>query len=195
MAAQTGASGQTGSSGAEGSVLVVLLAQHARIRDLMAAVRAATGRERVAAFDALRRLLAAHETAEEIVLRPVSVQIMDRDDAAARNHEERRLIGLLAELEKLDPLGGEFAELFTRFEKCVVEHLALEEFCEFPMVGTEVGAREQVTMGHWIQRALVLGPTHAHPVPAGHPNAQRATVTFTALADHARDRLERARGH
>lgn len=179
-----------------GSVLAVLHAQHDCIRELLAHVRDARGTRRAEPFDALRRLIAAHETAEELVLRPVSVQIMDRDAATARNHEERRIIGLLAHLEGLDAFdGGDFDRLFPSFERCIAEHLSLEEATEFPVIESEVDAHERLVMGRWMQRALVLGPTRAHPVAAGHPAAQRAAAPFAALADHARDLLERTRGH
>ena len=72
----------------EGSAITVLHAQHDRIRELLAEVRGAEGEHederRRQAFETLRELLAAHETAEEIVLRPVSVQVMNRDATAAR---------------------------------------------------------------------------------------------------------------
>lgn len=181
-------------SQAAGSVLAVLAGQHACIRDLLAEVHDGSGVARAESFDALRRLLAAHETAEELVLRPVSVQIMSRDDTTDRNHEERRIIGLLAELEGLDVLGGpRFDRLFRPFEQYIAEHLALEESAEFPVIEAEVDAHERLTMGRWIHRALVLGPTRAHPVAAGYPTAQRATAPFAALADHARDLFERTR--
>ena len=174
-------------------MLAVLFGQHDRIRDLLGDVRQESGEPRGEAFDGLRRLLAAHETAEEIVLRPVSVQIMPRDQVTARNQEERHIIGLLAELERLDPLKAAFDLRFTPFEQLVAEHLSLEEAGEFPVIEAEVSERERLTMGRWIDRALVLGPNRAHPVPAGHPTAQRATAPFTALADHARDLFERSR--
>ena len=62
----------------EGDVILILLEQHARIRELFADVKSAEGERKQHAFDELRALLAVHETAEEMVLRPVS-----RDAAGA----------------------------------------------------------------------------------------------------------------
>lgn len=198
------------------SVLAVLDAQHSRIRELLAEVRdggvagdgpdgerpdgdGPSGREvrrdvqRAAAFDALRALLAAHETAEEIVVRPVSSQLMSRDVIALRNREERRIVRLLAELERLEVAGPGFAEAFGPFEQALLAHLSLEEAEEFPVIEAEVGERERRAMARWMQRAVAYGPSHAHPLAAGSPRAQRAVSPFTALLDHARDRLERTR--
>jgi hypothetical protein len=180
---------------AEDSVLIVLHAQHDRVRELLAEVRAAAGdHERAAeAFEALRELLAAHETAEEIVLRPVSVQVMSRDVTAARNREEREIVKLLAELEGIDVADAEFGERFAAFEHAVVEHLSLEEAEEFPVIEEQIDPHESGVMGRWIERATALGPTHPHPAVAGSPFAQRVVAPFTALLDHARDLFDGSR--
>jgi hemerythrin superfamily protein len=177
-----------------GSVIAVLSVQHDRIRELLAEVRdGGRSERRRQAFDALRALLAAHETAEEVVVRPVSAQLMDRDLIADRNREERRIVRLLADLEKLDARGADFAEAFGPFEQALVTHLTMEEAEEFPVLEAEVGERERRAMARWMERAVALGPSHAHPFAAGSPAAQRAVGPFTALLDHARDRLERTR--
>jgi hypothetical protein len=177
-----------------GSVLDVLFEQHGRIRELLAEVRSSGGEARGGAFDELRETLAAHETAEEIVLRPVSVQIMSRDAAADRNHEERRIVEQLAELEQLDVLDGPgWDELFGPFEQAVVEHLSKEESDEFPVIQAEVDDVELDRMAHWITRAAELGPTHAHPLTAGHPTVERLAMPFSALADKVRDLFESTR--
>lgn len=174
-------------------VPAVLIEHHARIRELLAAVRVGEGEQRRHAFDELREFLAGHETAEEMVVRPVSVQIMDRDAVAARNHEERHIVRLLAALERIDAGGANFAELFPAFDHALCAHLSHEEAEEFPVLEAELGERDRTAMARWIRRAVVLGPTHAHPGAAGSPMAQRAVTPFTALLDHARDVYERAR--
>jgi hypothetical protein len=174
-------------------VPAVLIEQHARIRELLTGVRAGEGEERERAFGELRALLAAHETAEEMVVRPVSVQIMDRDAVAARNHEERHIVRLLAALERLDARGAAFAELFPAFDHALCAHLNQEEAEEFPLLASRLGEPDRTGMARWIRRAVALGPTHAHPGAVGLPMAQRVVTPFTALLDHARDVYERAR--
>jgi hypothetical protein len=48
-------------------VVDFLVEQHDEVRTLLRRVTASTGGQRQAAFDALRELLARHETAEELV--------------------------------------------------------------------------------------------------------------------------------
>ena len=179
----------TGQATGFDSLRAVLTRQHGEIRELLAVVKDVGGERREQAFDALRELLAAHETAEEIVVRPVSVQVMDRDAAAERNHEERRIVGLLLKLEKLDARGVEFDSAFGRFEQDLLAHLDAEESEEFPALEREVDAHELDVMSHWIEKACRLGPTHAHPATAGSPVAQRTVAPFMALLDRARDHL------
>jgi hypothetical protein len=140
------------------SVLTVLHAQHDRIRELLAEVRGADGEHRQQAFESLRELLAAHETAEEIVLRPVSVKVMNRDVSAARNHEEREIVRLLADLDAIEATGADFDELFVPFERAVVEHLSMEEAEEFPIIQEQVDPHESAAMARWVERAIALGP-------------------------------------
>ena len=178
---------------AESSVVTVLRAQHDRVRELLAEVRRAEGEPRRRAFEALRELLAAHETAEEIVLRPVSVQVMSREVTTARNREEREIVKLLAGLEGFDTADAEFARRFAPFEQAVAEHLSSEETEEFPSIEERIDPHESGVMGRWIERATALGPTHPHPATAGSPFAQRVVAPFAALLDHARDLFEGSR--
>ena len=178
---------------AEGSVLTVLRAQHGRLRELLVEVRGAGGHERAAAFEALRQLLAAHETAEEIVLRPVSAQVMSRTVTTARNREEHGIVKLLAELEGIDVAAAEFGERFAAFEHAVLDHLSLEESEEFPAIEQLIDPHESGVMARWIERATALGPTHPHPATVGSPMAQRVVAPFTALLDHARDLFDSSR--
>jgi hypothetical protein len=176
------------------SVIAVLAQEHGRIRELLAEVRSSSGEARGEAFGELRETLAAHETAEEIVLRPVSVQVMSRDAAADRNHEERRIVEQLADLEQLDALEGpRWDELFGPFEQAVVQHLSKEETEEFPILQAQVDDQELGRMAHWITRASEMGPTHAHPLAAGHPTVARVATPFSALADKVRDLFESTR--
>ena len=178
---------------AESSVVTVLHAQHDRVRELLAEVRGTEGEPRRQAFEALRELLAAHETAEEIVLRPVSVQVMSREVTVARNREEREIVRLLADLEGFDAADAEFAERFVPFERAVVEHLSLEETEEFPVIEAQIDPHESGVMGRWIERATALGPSHPHPATVGSPFAQRVVAPFAALLDHARDLFDGSR--
>ena len=71
-------------------VINILLEQHRLIRELFKHVKRAEGRRKQQTFDELRILLAVHETAGEMVLRPVSCQDAGAAVADARNQEEKR---------------------------------------------------------------------------------------------------------
>ena len=86
----------------EGDVIRVLLEQHARVRELFADVRSAEGEHKQHAFDELRALLPVHETAEEMVLRPISTSVAGDKVADARHEEEAEANQVLQELEGLD---------------------------------------------------------------------------------------------
>lgn len=70
---------------------------NARIRGLFGEVRGAEGARKQDAFNELRGLLAVHETAEEMIVRPAAKDTAGEDEAHARNAEEREANKVLAE--------------------------------------------------------------------------------------------------
>lgn len=173
-------------------LIVILLSQHQRVRELMADVRTTEGERRRQAFDELRALLAAHETAEEMVLRQVTRAIGEEKVAEARNAEEDDAIHLLAELEKLDPTGPEFDVAFADFEQAILLHAEEEEREEFPRVQAETSADRRADVGRALIAAEKIAPTHAHPGVAGSSAAQWTAGPFVSLVDRARDALKKA---
>jgi hemerythrin superfamily protein len=122
----------------------------------------AEGEHRQQLFDELRALLAAHETAEEMVVRPATRKAAGDDVADARNHEEDEANRMLAELEKLDVESAEFTRKFAAFEKAVVAHAEREEAEEFPQLRRACSKEDRVTMA----RALVAAERIAPHAPA-----------------------------
>ena len=176
----------------EEDVIEILLRQHARIREGFIQVKAATGVERRQRFAELRALLAAHEAAEEMVLRPVSSQLAGTEVADARNAEEKAANRVLARLDGLDTAGDEFDTLFRQFQEMVLDHAAQEEVHEFPAVQKGRPANELASMGRVLLAVEKLGPTHPHPSTAGSPTLQWATGPFVSVLDRARDALTAA---
>ena len=172
-----------------GSVLAVLYNQHARIRELFELVQGTTGPARQAAFDRLRELLAVHEAGEELVVRPVTVQVAGKNVADARNHEESEAAHVLAQLEKLDVADAEFSRMIAEFEKAVSDHAGNEEAEEFPYILAEVSAHDQLKMGERLLKTERIAPTHPHPGAAGSPLAQATVGPFAAMLDKAKDAL------
>lgn len=173
----------------EGDVIRVLLEQHARIRELFADVKSATGEHKQQAFDELRALLAVHETAEEMVLRPVSKEVAGEHVAEARNKEEEAANKVLAQLEDLDCGSAEFDNLLASLEKSVSTHAEQEEQQEFPPILSGCDAQQRQDLGRRIRMAENIAPTHPHPSTAGSTTAQWVVGPFASLVDRVKDAL------
>jgi hemerythrin superfamily protein len=174
----------------EGDVIRILLEQHARIRELFADVKSSSGEHKQQAFDELRALLAVHETAEEMVLRPVSQEIAGAAVAEARNHEEAEANKVLAQLEDLDCSSAEFDLLLATFEQSVSDHAENEESEEFPAVLSSCDEQRRADLGLRIKAAESIAPTHPHPSTAGSPAKQWAVGPFASLVDRTRDAIK-----
>ena len=118
-----------------GDLVDQLLQQHEMVRRAINSVaRTTTADSRQEAFDTLRELLARHETAEEMVVHPLTRDIDNgKPVAEARMEEENESKYVLKELEKLDIASVEFARTFETFAKSVLEHAIAEETYEFPL--------------------------------------------------------------
>lgn len=168
--------------------------QHERIRSLLAEVAAAAGQQRQAAFDELRELLARHETAEEMVLRPVTRR-SDEAVAAARMDEENEAKQQLADLEALDVTSEEFTRAFAEFADAVRAHAQAEEDEELPKAAEVLGDNERLRerLADALRAAERSGPTHPHPsvqTTAGN----YAAGPFAAMVDRARDMIGKLTG-
>lgn len=178
----------------EGDVLRILLEQHVRIRTLFPAVRAARGEHRRRTADELRALLAVHETAEELVLRPVTERVVGRAVADARNDEEAEATSVLAELERTDADSPEFDTVLGTLEAMVLRHAEMEEQEEFPLLLAACDEEKRLKMGSAVRAAERIAPTHPHEWAAGSPVRQWAAGPFASLLDRARDAVRGVAG-
>ena len=184
--------GLTASQLPEGDVIRVLLEQHARIRELFTDVRAAMGGHKRQAFDELRALLAVHETAEEMVLRPISKSAAGEAIVGARNKEEEEATKVLKDLERMDVSSSLFGRKIAALETMVRRHAENEEREEFPHVLAQCDPGMRQSMGTALKGAESIAPTHAHPSTVGESAAAHMVVgPFIALVDRARDALSR----
>jgi hemerythrin superfamily protein len=175
-----------------GDVIAILLEQHRRIRELFTQVKGAEGGRKQQAFDELRVLLAAHETAEEMVLRPVSCKDAGAAVADARNQEEREAARMLSVLEAVNVSSAEFDRMFTEFERVVLDHAEREEQEEFPAVRARESRSTLVGMGAVLRAAEKTAPTHPHPSTAGSPIAQWMVGPWASAIDRVRDAVKAA---
>lgn len=176
----------------EGDVIAILLRQHARVRELFSDIEAAEGEHKQHAFDELRALLAVHETAEEMVLRPISRKTAGEATVNARNDEEREATEVLAQLEQMGAAAAGFDEMLATLKSMVTSHAEHEESEEFPSVLNARSEEERQKLGSAIRAAEQIAPTHPHPSAAGSPAAQYTVGPFAALVDRTRDAISQA---
>lgn len=168
-----------------------LQSQHQRVEQLLSAVKEAPAGIRQGKFDELRELLAVHETAEELILRPVTRKDVPGGDeiADARMAEENQAKDVLAELEKLDASSEEFVTKFSSFATDVLEHAKNEETYEFPLVRENQDADSLAKMADRLDLAEKAAPTHPHP-SARSTTANVVLGPFAAMVDRVRDALK-----
>jgi len=177
-----------------GDVVAQLLDQHQHVRAAIDDVaKTTTADARQKAFDALRELLARHETAEEMIIRPLTRGVDGgRAIASARMDEENESKVVLAELEKLDIASVEFARTFEKFAGAVLTHAQAEEQTEFPLLRQTLDDQQSAGAERLLLMAEKTAPTHPHP------SAKTTAVNyiagpFAAMADRARDAIANAR--
>jgi hemerythrin superfamily protein len=175
----------------EGDVIRLLLEQHAQVRDLFAEVKDAPAAARQEPFDRLRALLAVHETAEELVLRPQADDARWKDVATERNQEEAEANKVLAALEDMDTASEAFLSKLEEFEASVDEHAEAEEHEEFPRVLEALDEEERRKLGERLQAVEKLAPTHPHPMAAGSTTLVALTGPFASMIDRVKDALSR----
>jgi len=176
-------------------VITFLKSQHEQIKALFGQVQSTRGDDRKQAFFELRRLLAVHETAEEIVVHPKAAKNITNGRAIVdeRLAEERQAKEALVELEKMDVDAPEFEAAFTTLMTAVMAHAEAEETTEFAQLRAQMDADELHEMERAAEAAEKMAPTRPHPgVESGAMNMMAGP--FAAMLDRARDAITRP-GH
>lgn len=178
-------------TGDAGDVVEFLLAQHRQIGALLEDVLATTGDERQRYFDDVRELLARHETAEEMIVRPLTRKAPQGDQVAdGRIVEENRAKEMLANLERMGVDTPEFTATFTQFRQSVLAHADAEETLEFPLL-RQTSDHEALQKA---RSAVVAAEKNAatHPHPSLNPTAANHAGPFAALLDRVRSAFGKA---
>ena len=167
--------------------------QHDQIRDLFDAVERATPDDRAEPFKQLVRLLAVHETAEEIVIYPAAAKgEAGKEIVEERKAEEDAAKKTLADLEKLDPSSAEFGTLLAALRADVLAHAEAEEEEVFPLL-TEVADTDDLkAMTAKLEAAEALAPTHPHKSAPESAIGNLLTGPLVAMVDRVRDAIRDA---
>ncbi|MCF3118305.1 hemerythrin domain-containing protein [Streptomyces arenae] len=184
-----------GISASDADVVALLMRQHGDIRNLFDEVEQAAGDERQAAFRALVRLLAVHETAEEEVIHPFTrTSVPDGEHVVnERLAEEREAKEMLSRLDGMDTDDPKFLSELRTLRTDVMKHARSEERYEFIHIRRHADKARLGSMATALRAAEAMAPTHPHP---GTESAAKnlALGPVTALVDRTRDAVRRAMG-
>ncbi|MFD0902062.1 hemerythrin domain-containing protein [Actinomadura sediminis] len=185
----------TAPTAVENDIVDLLRAQHGQIRDLFDKVEHTTGKERTEAFQALVRLLAVHETAEEEIVHPAARKALPGGDGIVedRLREEREAKEVLAELDGMDTSAPDFLEKLDRLRVEVLTHARAEERYEFERLGDAFTDAQRKGFAAAVKAAEAAAPTHPHP---GTESATKNMLAgpVAAIGDRVRDMIRDARG-
>lgn len=161
-----------------GDVVEHLSDEHEELRTLIGRVLPASGRERQAAFDAVRDLLARHEAAEQSVVRPLVRALPGAEgESAQRSREEDRITRALEALEQLDVRSIPFTVQFRELAEAVERHAELEQQVEFTLLRENYDAD---TLRR--ARAAVVAAEQDDPAVVAVPGGSRSTLLDRARA-------------
>jgi hypothetical protein len=172
--------------------IAFLIGQHMAIRDLFGVVAMSEGPARAEAFTQLVRLLAAHETAEEQILRPMTRTRVDGGSAIADQAvaEEQQAKVMLAELEKMGTDAPEFPAMLEGLRQAVMLHAHHEEAYEFRYLKQKANG-EAPAMTAMLRAAEAVAPTHPHP-SVNSATANNLAGPMVSLFDRTRDMVKKA---
>lgn len=179
---------------ADQDVILLLLDQHRRIRELFDDLDHAKGDRRRDLFRELVRLLAVHETAEEEIVHPAARETKGGDAVVdARVGEERRAKELLATLDDMGPEAEGFDTLLLQLRDDVLAHADHEEREEFPRIKAAFDDDRLHRMAGAVRAAEAIAPTRPHPGVEG-PVENLVLGPPMAIMDRARDLIRGALG-
>jgi hemerythrin superfamily protein len=170
-------------------VVDLLLDQHNEIRRLFSQVGSARGTQKRELFEDLVRLLAVHESAEEIVVHPTARGKFARGEQVVemREHEEDQAKHALAALYDMGVDHPEFDAKLAKVAEAVEEHATREETEEFPPLRENTSVDQLRRMAGALQAAEAVAPTRPHPKSGESGVANLLAGPPLAIFDRARD--------
>lgn len=171
-------------------VVTLIKQQHEQVRGLVQSIATGAADSRGDDFNALVRLLAVHETAEEMTVYPALRKMGDAaaQVADARTKEEDKAKKALAHLEGLDPASTEFEQAFLAFRADVEHHAASEEADVIPLL-MQSNLEGRTEMGRAFALAEKMAPTHAHRMAPESMAGNLLVGPFVAMVDKVRDAI------
>ena len=175
-------------------VVDLLMDQHEHIRELFASVEeAASSSARQQSFEELRRFLAVHETAEELITHPVARTADGGNPVVdARLEEETASKKLLAALDGMDVDDPEFAGKLTTLKESVLAHAKAEEQEEFTLLRKSRDTKLLERMAAAVLAVEAIAPTHPHPLVGSSMTTNLMAGPLASVLDRTRDAVRAA---
>jgi hemerythrin superfamily protein len=170
-------------------VIELLLDQHAQVKALFQEISQARGERKRELFEDLVRLLAVHETAEEIVVHPTARREIDNGDdvVQARVREESEAKEALAELHDLGVDHPDFDAKAVALAHDVLDHADHEEREEFSQLRAKLPEERLRRMAGAVRAAEATAPTRPHPAVGESAVANLLAGPPFAVFDRVRD--------
>jgi hypothetical protein len=145
-------------------VVDLLLEQHDEIKSLFTEVRRTEGPARQELFEDLVRLLAVHESAEEVVVHPTARRELESGEQIVeeRLEEEDKAKKELADLYDMGIDHPEFNPRLEAFEAAVIRHAMKEEADEFLRLRATLDADRLRRMADVLKAAEAAAPKRPH---------------------------------
>lgn len=173
-------------------VVDLLTLQHEQIRTLFTTVESTRSDVQQRAFEKLRRFLAVHETAEELVTHPHARAQGGRHVVDARLKEETEAKRLLANLDGMDVTDVTFTTKLAELKVAVLAHAEAEEREEFPILRATTDPDRLRRMATAVRAAEAVAPTHPHPSVGSSPAANLMVGPLASVLDRTRDAVRAA---
>ncbi|GAB2867193.1 hemerythrin domain-containing protein [Nocardioides pacificus] len=182
----------TSTTGPNDDVVALLERQHQHIRDLFAEVgRARSTETKQERFEELRRFLAVHETAEELITHPRARTSEGGNDVVdARLEEETAAKKMLADLDGMKVDEDGFSEKLAALKDAVLAHAEAEEREEFPLLRRDVAPDRLQLMAQAVLAAEAIAPTHPHPSVGSSMTTNLMAGPLASVLDRTRDAVK-----
>jgi hypothetical protein len=170
-------------------VVELLVDQHNRIKALFGQVAESQGKQKRELFEDLVRLLAVHETAEEVVVHPVARRNIDSGDQVVdgRRREEDQAKRELAQIYDMGVDHPEFNAKLAALGDAVQKHANREESEEFQSLRQKMSKEQLTQMAGAVRAAEKVAPTRPHPRSGESAPANLLTGPPMAVFDRVRD--------
>jgi hemerythrin superfamily protein len=174
-------------------VVDLLIEQHTHIRELFTELGQATNpTARTDKFEELRRFLAVHETAEELVTHPVARLADGNDVVDSRLEEETAAKKILAKLDGMDTEDPQWRDLVEELQTAVLAHAEAEESEEFPLLRAEADPATREQMAKALKAVEAIAPTHPHPSAGSSATMNLMAGPLASVIDRTRDAVKAA---